>query len=1183
MFKRLRQVAALFVLLFIFDGVVAAQTRPICELTLTPPTGLNLSALPTPGRLAIGVSLTCDSVPIGNSDPYTWALSPTTGFAGKVAGLLPDTAALTDAPAGTYTINAYRCTTSNPCTSFIGTDVVASRSFTLVAATNTPPTISLDVGTPRARVGRAIRFLSVTADADNDPLTIEYLSNGNVFRTLTNQAPGNRNEDFSCTAPGAFAITARVDDGRGGRATAPQTLSLTCDANQAPTISGLSVDTRGVATLREPATVDINASVRDGDGDIRFTEFTVLRDGIAYGTNPRSVNNTGGPDIATPVLALTGLPVGNYEVTAVAADDLGARSAVSDPIRFTVEAVPAAVVCSASATPARSQIGSTQVTLSANCTSNGQPVNDVPPPNSGQTITYEWVRVSAPQGAQPAPSYASNTTRTLVIPASGFDATGLYIFGVTRTVTEVLSERLAKSKQAQRKSTTISNQAQVSVTIEPRPASVLRCTGSVDPLNAQLTDVVRIAVAGCTLNGVALSSNQEGELAYRWTKETNAPAIPGDATSKTLTFPSGTFLAPGTYSYIAEIRLFSRSLFVASDSVRVVVAVVPPSVSSVVVTNLSSIFVSPGASVVARLKATDATGKAVGKVVLSASIESAANANASKSQPGDRKACVANDSLPATVTTNETTGEADLSITFGCGVGSRKLKISATGLAKPFEFTLTGANTLVTAVSFTAGARLLAVTTAAQTSLSARAVDGNKAAIEGAFVTWEATPANAATVTPDLTPSVTDKNGNVSAKVQLAGSARKATIRVCVDNRGALLCDTIDLVSQADAVERPAQAITAPMVQQSIAAPRVQISNVSSRLSQLRTEQLSGWYADVGLNVPGGRIPIPGSGSSSTSSSDEGEKSDSSKQKDGSAAGTRASRLGVFFTGDIDISRRGASAIDGGDTTLKRGSSSIDGGYKINTKGLTLGVDYRLHKDWVIGAALGGLRSETDIGAIDAVYGPGDQTAKGYSGSLFAQWLPAQRLYVNGVLNVGRNEYDNRRLVNNVALQGSTKGSQVAGQVEAGYFLNANQLRLTPFLRYEFVQATIDPLKESGSDDAVMIETQKVRAASMNLGVSLDYTLSTSVGVLIPTARVEYGRQSQRQDAVFARLVNGTPVLAPIAQAAVDRYSGNYGIGIQWLTGISAQPISVYLGYERAFGNENSKSDRYLLGIKLPL
>jgi uncharacterized protein with beta-barrel porin domain len=137
-------------------------------------------------------------------------------------------------------------------------------------------------------------------------------------------------------------------------------------------------------------------------------------------------------------------------------------------------------------------------------------------------------------------------------------------------------------------------------------------------------------------------------------------------------------------------------------------------------------------------------------------------------------------------------------------------------------------------------------------------------------------------------------------------------------------------------------------------------------------------------------------------------------------------------------------------------------------------------------------------------------------------------------------------------------------------------------LRIETIRAKLKPFEESGGVDALAISGQTVRANAFGAGAVGEYAISTSSGVWIPSGRVEFLSESQKQDQAYARLVNGSTALVPLSAETIDKTFGTWSVNFQWLTGPRGTLISSFIGYEQTFGKTGFKSNRFTAGVKVP-
>jgi uncharacterized protein YhjY with autotransporter beta-barrel domain len=465
------------------------------------------------------------------------------------------------------------------------------------------------------------------------------------------------------------------------------------------------------------------------------------------------------------------------------------------------------------------------------------------------------------------------------------------------------------------------------------------------------------------------------------------------------------------------------------------------------------------------------------------------------------------------------------------------------------------------------------------------ALNVDKTPIVGATFDWSLEPSNAGERLSINT--VTNASGESSALYRLFPTFKSAQLKACLvgsdkaPDKCALFLLTNKALVTAE-LTQATQALVKPTATQSLATSRVQLGQLRTRFQQIRNEQSGGYSNGVGVNVEGGRIPLPsGDGTSSSSSSSSG----GSTERDISTDGIKGSRWGAFSLGDIDVSRTtgtSGSSANALSNSLKSGAGSDGqnrGDFELSTQGLTVGVDYRLRPSIVIGAALGGLRGKATGD------GTTEQRARGVSGSLFAQWFTPGEFYVNTVINYGRNSYDLRRFATpDIRIDSDTSSTQTALQLEGGYNYVRDNLGASPYLRVEYVRAAIGGINEpTNFADAIQTSTSTLRANTVALGLQGDMKFSTSNGVWIPGLRVEYLREKQKQSLTTARLINGTPLPTTVPVDPYDSSYGNAGLSLQWLTGIGAQPISVFFGYDTTFGKSGVSTKRFSAGVKVPL
>ncbi len=352
-----------------------------------------------------------------------------------------------------------------------------------------------------------------------------------------------------------------------------------------------------------------------------------------------------------------------------------------------------------------------------------------------------------------------------------------------------------------------------------------------------------------------------------------------------------------------------------------------------------------------------------------------------------------------------------------------------------------------------------------------------------------------------------------------------------------------------------------------------QFDNLKARIAALRSGAAGNSLG--GLAIAGGSGVLPLSFLPSTLVAGDG----------GGAAGDEVgadfSRWGFFASGTIGT----------GDRDAKGGSP----GYSFDTWGLTAGVDYRWSDRLVFGAALGYNSNDTDV-----AFDQGSLETAGYSGSLYTTWYQGDAWFADAVLTYGRNSYElSRRIryqlrgaggamqsVDQIATA-SPDGDQTQFAISAGRDFSVGAWSVGPYARATLTQVDFEAYSERMSNPsapggglAMAVEARELKSMEAVVGGKVSYTLSTSWGVLVPHAQIEFLHEFEdTPDDIVARFANdptGTAILVP--QSAVDTDYLNLGIG---LSGVFADGRSAFVYYERRAGQSGYSQDNLALGLRI--
>jgi uncharacterized protein YhjY with autotransporter beta-barrel domain len=190
---------------------------------------------------------------------------------------------------------------------------------------------------------------------------------------------------------------------------------------------------------------------------------------------------------------------------------------------------------------------------------------------------------------------------------------------------------------------------------------------------------------------------------------------------------------------------------------------------------------------------------------------------------------------------------------------------------------------------------------------------------------------------------------------------------------------------------------------------------------------------------------------------------------------------------------------------VELGSTSMNGltaNNKFSTAGVTAGIDWRAHDDLIVGGALGFGSDHTDIGLRGT-----SSDGRSMSGMIYLSYRPFTSWFVDGVLGYSALSFDNGRAVaiDSSSVTGTRSGGSWFGSLGLSTELKLDPWRVSPYLRAEFMTASLDSYAEQGStNQALTFGATSFSSASAVLGVRTFYDIATAWGMITPTVRAEY-------------------------------------------------------------------------------
>jgi len=161
---------------------------------------------------------------------------------------------------------------------------------------------------------------------------------------------------------------------------------------------------------------------------------------------------------------------------------------------------------------------------------------------------------------------------------------------------------------------------------------------------------------------------------------------------------------------------------------------------------------------------------------------------------------------------------------------------------------------------------------------------------------------------------------------------------------------------------------------------------------------------------------------------------------------------------------------------------------------------------------------------------------------------------------------------------GSTDGSQLGYQLEAGYFFHWNDIKTGPYVNVQDQRIHVGEYSETGGDSTSMTFGAQVRDSLISsIGWQLSGDSKVFDGSIHPFARVSYEHESDtdvRDVSAGLTTLNGTFSM-PGFQPDTSWWDGELG-----LSAAMGNNLTAYVAYNGQFGNSTERVDSINLGVK---
>lgn len=262
--------------------------------------------------------------------------------------------------------------------------------------------------------------------------------------------------------------------------------------------------------------------------------------------------------------------------------------------------------------------------------------------------------------------------------------------------------------------------------------------------------------------------------------------------------------------------------------------------------------------------------------------------------------------------------------------------------------------------------------------------------------------------------------------------------------------------------------------------------------------------------------------------------------------------------------------------SLSVGSVNGDGLQRdadISSQRLTLGTDYRINNNVVVGTGIGLVVNDTDFRGDN-----GALSTTGMNLSVFGTWYEPDQGYADLILDLGRNSFDLRRRINlpgqtDEFATGSTSADLATLAISAARTFNKGSWTFGPTMRLNITGASVESFQEqstlgdNGSGTTLNIQEHSVKSLRMALGADVSRVINTSMAVLVPVFRVEYEMESENDKGDIKATFIHDPGATPMRFTGTKRDSSylNFTIGT---TAVFAKNTSAFVFFETRAQND---------------
>ncbi len=251
----------------------------------------------------------------------------------------------------------------------------------------------------------------------------------------------------------------------------------------------------------------------------------------------------------------------------------------------------------------------------------------------------------------------------------------------------------------------------------------------------------------------------------------------------------------------------------------------------------------------------------------------------------------------------------------------------------------------------------------------------------------------------------------------------------------------------------------------------------------------------------------------------------------------------------------------------RTGDTSTSSSKKINTKGITLGMDKKISENRLYGYAFRLGKDDVDVGTSGT-----SLDTDSFSVSYYGTFIHDDKRFTEGIIGVSTLKTDHIRKGGGSTRTGERDGAQIFGSLNYLTTYKKEDFSITPNLRIDLSYTELSKYREKGPS-ALVFKSQTIETGMISAGFTISDILNFNTFTFKPNGGLELGVDfSPSSDATYRYLSETTEYTKSIGQDSKN-LRANIGFDILTNDGFSIMTI-----YERN-QSDNAHSDTLYLGF----